>query len=76
MWGTFLSEPLDIVALVGRYPAYYLMGRIPSPNLFHFAIPPCGKIAASGVNPPFGGLFRSWGQVGYALRTRAPVDAQ
>ena len=29
MWGTFLSEPLLIVALVGRYPAYYLMERIP-----------------------------------------------
>ena len=29
MWGTFLSEPLPIVALVGRYPANKLMGRIP-----------------------------------------------
>ena len=29
MWGTFLSEPLSIVDLVGRYPAYYLMERIP-----------------------------------------------
>ena len=29
MWGTFLSEPLPIVALVGRYPADYLIGRIP-----------------------------------------------
>ena len=27
MWGTFLSEPLPIVALVGRYPANKLMGR-------------------------------------------------
>ena len=29
MWGTFLSEPLPIVALVGRYPASKLIGRIP-----------------------------------------------
>ena len=29
MWGAFLSEPLPIVALVGRYPANQLMGRIP-----------------------------------------------
>ena len=29
MWGTFLSEPLLIVALVGRCPAYYLIRRIP-----------------------------------------------
>ena len=52
------------------------MGRIPSPNLEHFARAPCGTLAASGVNPPFGGLCRGWGQVGYALRTRAPVDAR
>ena len=29
MWGTFLSEPLPIEALVGRYPASKLIGRIP-----------------------------------------------
>ena len=29
MWGTFLSEPLSIVGLVGRYPANCLMERIP-----------------------------------------------
>ena len=31
VWGTFLSEPLDIVGLVGRYPANYLMSRVPVP---------------------------------------------
>lgn len=31
MWGTFLSEPLPIVATVGRYPAVKLIGRIPIP---------------------------------------------
>ena len=29
MWGTFLSEPLSIVDLVGRYPTNYLMERMP-----------------------------------------------
>ena len=29
MWGTFLSEPLRIVALVGRYPTNWLMRRMP-----------------------------------------------
>ena len=29
MWGTFLSEPLLIVGLVGRYPANYLIRREP-----------------------------------------------
>ena len=32
MWGTFLSEPLPIVATVGRYPAVKLIGRIPIPH--------------------------------------------
>ena len=29
MWGTFLSEPLPIVAPVGRDPTGKLIGRIP-----------------------------------------------
>ena len=29
MWGSFLSEPLSIVGLVGRYPANCLMERMP-----------------------------------------------
>ena len=29
VWGTFLSEPLLIVGLVGRYPANNLIRRIP-----------------------------------------------
>ena len=31
MWGTFLSEPLRIVASVGRHPADKLMRRMPIP---------------------------------------------
>ena len=29
MWGTFLSEPLDIVGLGSRYLSNYLMSRMP-----------------------------------------------
>ena len=29
MWGTVLSDPLAIVDSVGRYPADYLMARMP-----------------------------------------------
>ena len=77
MWGTFLSEPLLIVALVGRYPANNLIGRIPIPyrvaTFFQFGCPPRNLW---GIRPPFDGLFPCRGQVGYALLTRAPVDAR
>ena len=36
MWGTFLSEPLRIVALVGLYPANKLMRRMPILDRNHF----------------------------------------
>ena len=32
-------------------------------------------MTAYGINPPFDGLSRGMGQVGYALLTRAPVAA-
>ena len=32
VWGLILSEPLIIVGLVGRYPANYLIIRMPIPN--------------------------------------------
>ena len=75
MWGTFLSEPLLIVALVGRYPANKLIRRIPihvREALLQFR---CPHRRPWGVSPPFDGLFPRHGQVGYALLTRAPVDA-
>ena len=74
MWGTFLSEPLPIVALVGRYPANKLMGR--TPILYRFApffIITCDIMNACGINLTFARLSRGKGQVGYALLTRAPV---
>ena len=40
MWGTFLSEPLSIVGLVGRYPAncLYCDGRANMDDFIRFAI--------------------------------------
>ena len=46
MWGTFLSEPLRIVGLVGRYPANCLMRRMPIPRRNRFLRP--GGDAPSG----------------------------
>ena len=61
---------------VGRYPANFLMGRIPNPYRIAPLLPePCNPSSTSRINPPFGGLSRSKGQVGYALLTRAPVAA-
>ena len=74
MWGTFLSEPLLIVAPVGRYPAGKLIRRIPilyRPKPLVMKI--CINMTTYGINPPFDGLSHSKGQVGYALLTRAPV---
>ena len=76
MWGTFLSEPLSIVALVGRYPANKLMERIPIPYRKALFTLSCNRVKPSGVNPSFDGLCPSKGKVGYVLLTRAPVATQ
>ena len=67
MWGAFLSEPLPIVATVGRHPAVKLIGRtaIPYRNKSLVATP-CGDATTPGINPAFAGLFPSTGQVRYA----------
>ena len=36
VWGTVLSDPLAIVDLVGRYPANYLIARMPIQRLWIF----------------------------------------
>ena len=63
MW-TFLSEPLDIVAMVGRYPAIQLMSREPiRPLVTHFNINRClslshgGLVAVSAGYPPGTGML-------------------
>ena len=73
MWGTFLSAPLSIVGLVGRYPANCLMERIPIDNRNSLIVLPCGKTMPSGINLSFERLSRSYRQGGYVLLTRAPV---
>ena len=73
MWGTFLSEPLPIVALVGRYPANQLIGRIPIHNRISLIKIKCSLLIPSDINLSFESLSLSYGQVGYALLTRAPV---
>ena len=75
VWGTVLSDPLAIVALVGRRPANKLMARMPVPS----------RVSASpgkGCPPPgpwriirrFHRLSAWTGLVAYALRTRAPLS--
>ena len=74
MWGTFLSEPLRIVGLVGRRPANYLMRRMPIPDRNKpFPSAPCGTKELWGIRRGFPRLFPSRGQVAYVLLTSAPV---
>ena len=73
MWGTFLSEPLSIDALVGRYPANKLMERIPIDNRNSLITKRCLFVMLSGISLSFERLFPSHRQVGYVLLTRAPV---
>ncbi len=73
MWGTFLSEPLRIVDLVGRYPANYLMRRMPIPNQYSFQTSRMPEIFLRGIRRRFRRLSPCPGQVAYVLLTRAPV---
>ena len=73
MWGTFLSEPLSIDVLVGRYPANKLMERIPIDNRNSLIKISCDIRMLSGINLSFERLSPSYRQVGYVLLTRAPV---
>ena len=73
MWGTFLSEPLRIVALVGRCPANQLMRRMPIPYRRTFPPTPMQAPGLWGIRPHFYGLSPCRGQVAYVLLTSAPV---
>ena len=73
MWGTFLSEPLRIVALVGRRPANQLMRRMPIPYRRSFPPRAMRQGGLRGISPNFSGLFPCRGQVAYVLLTSAPV---
>ena len=76
MWGTFLSEPLRIVALVGRYPANKLMRRMPIPDRRIFHHEDMHPHGIWGIRPSFPGLSPCPGQVAYVLLTSAPVAAK
>ena len=75
MWGTFLSEPLRIVALVGLHPANKLMRRMPIPRRLSFQRLRMPGSAVRGIRPSFPGLSPCGGQVAYVLLTSAPVVA-
>ncbi len=82
MWLTTLSGQLPINALVGRYPTNKLIGRNPLPKQKVPKDPHrlpkmrCLIRGPSGITPRFQGLFRSRGQVGYAVLTLSPLSAQ
>ena len=58
---------------MGRYPAYYLMERIPIDNRNSLIKISCDIRILSGINLSFERLSPSYRQVGYVLLTRAPV---
>ena len=76
LWGTFLSEPLPIVALVGRYPANQLIGREPIRRRRNFQQRPMRASVPSGISRRFHRLSPGNGHVAHALRTLPPVAAR
>ena len=76
MWGTFLSEPLRIVALVGRYPANKLMRRMPIPDRISFNTRGCPQVSyavldgVSAAYPPVRGRLHTC----YSPVRRSPAD--
>ena len=76
LWGTFLSEPLLIVALVGRYPANKLIGREPIRRRRNFQYNAMKHRIPSGISRRFHRLSPGNGHVAHALRTLPPVAAR
>jgi hypothetical protein len=75
MWPITLSGRLLIVALVGRYPANWLIRREPTPNRIAPLTPePCGPVVLCGISEPFDSLSPCLGQVAHALLTRPPLE--
>ena len=75
-WGTFLSEPLPIVGLVGRYPANCLMGREPIRGRRSFQTKSMRTLLLRGLRRRFHRLSPCHGHVAHALRTLPPVAAR
>ncbi len=76
LWGAFLSEPLPIVALVGRYPANKLIGREPIRRRRNFQYNAMKHRIPSGISRRFHRLSPGNGHVAHALRTLPPVAAR
>ena len=76
LWGTFLSEPLPIVALVGRYPANKLIGREPIRRRRNFQYTNMSSHILLGISRRFHRLSPGYGHVAHALRTLPPVAAR
>ena len=76
VWGAFLSEPLGIVASVGRYPADWLMPREPiRDRLSAFYAEEMPPPRLRGIRRRFQRLSPCHGQVAHVLRTLLPVAA-
>ena len=75
MWPFNLSVRLPIVALVGRYPANWLIGREP---IFQRIAPlitrPCDPVMLCGISSRFQLLSPSERQVAHVLLTRPPLS--
>ena len=75
MWPSDLSVRLPIVALVGFYPANWLIGRGPILYLIaHFPIKSCDLTDLCGLTSRFQLLSPCIGQVAHALLTRSPLE--
>jgi hypothetical protein len=78
MWGVVLSDPLAVVALVGRYPTNQLIAREPlsARQLCIEAVFPRSSTRRSrpcGISPSFPGLSPARRQVAHVLLTRPPL---
>ena len=76
VWPATLSGRLPIVALVGRYPTNWLMGR--GSICKRKLAPPfftgrCLPVNTSGISTSFPVLSRSYRQVTHVLLTRPPL---
>ena len=71
--GVFLSEPLDIVAMVGRCPAIKLMSREPIRYRRTFQLKAMQPQVVWDISRRFHRLSPCIGQVAHVLRTLPPV---
>ena len=76
VWGTFLSEPLDIVALVCRYHSNQLMSREPIRIRRVFQTGAMRPTLLWEISRRFRRLCPGYGQVAHVLRTLPPVAAR